>query len=558
MPTSGGAGLGPIRPFGDSALVIDTDSVGHAHALARALAAPATAPDAGIEDVVVGYRSVTVVANPTLTDLGELRDRLGALVVREQPAGPARRVEIPVAFDGPDLEEVAALSGLTPDAVVGMLCDTELQVAFLGFLPGFAYLDGLPAPLRALERRSTPRTAVPAGSIGLAGGFAALYPRRSPGGWHLVGRSGVALFDPDTPPYATLQPGDVVRFVQVEDPGEPSDPSRPLLDSAAERTVTVIEPGILSTVQDLGRRGVARLGVPRAGAADPYALRIANRVVGNDEGAAGIEITVRGPSLRFGVDAHLTVAGEAEAVVDHRPVPCDTVVPVSAGQVVSVGEILGDLRCYLAVAGGVDVPAVLGSRSSDLLSGLGPGPLRPGDRIGLAPPGRPRGGLAPDALRVVRSEVRPGPDGRSHVGRVERAVRVLAGPDDFDDATMARLTSGAWEVTPDSDRVGVRLTGPEPLTPPSPGIASRGMVTGALQVPTSGWPVALGCDHATVGGYPVAACIVSADVGVLGRCRPGDLVRFVLVDLGEACAARDTIERAVARAAVGWYPVTTA
>jgi biotin-dependent carboxylase-like uncharacterized protein len=421
--------------------------------------------------------------------------------------------------------------------VVEQLTGTDLVVAFLGFLPGFAYLEGLSPTLASVPRRSSPRPVVGAGSLGIAGGFAGVYPQASPGGWQLLGRTGLALFDPDSPPFATLRPGDAVRLRAVSDPGVPGARARPPLRSDSARTAAVEAPGLLSMVQDLGRLGVAHLGVPRAGAVDAFALRAANRLVGNEDGAGALEITALGPGLRFDGPGHLAVVGGAEVSLDGRAVEADTVVPVGPGQVLSVGRARQELRCYLAVGGGLDTTPVLGSRSSDVLTGLGPGPLRPGDVLGIGPPTRPRG-------RVVRPAGHPG-----HV------LGVMAGPDGLGAGDADQLAATLWVVESDSDRVGVRLLGDEPLDGPASGVVSRGMVTGAVQVPPDGQPVVLQCDHATVGGYPVVATVVRADLGVLAQCRPGDVVRFAVVDVGEANRARASAERSLDRSVVGWYPV---
>jgi biotin-dependent carboxylase-like uncharacterized protein len=270
-------------------------------------------------------------------------------------------------------------------------------------------------------------------------------------------------------------------------------------------------------------------------------VRTANRLMGNDDGAAVIEVTAQGPTISFDCAAHVAVVGGAAVSLDGRPVPADTVIPVAPGQVLSVGTTHEALRAYVAVAGGVDIDAVLGSRSSDMLTGLGAGPLRPGDVLGIGAPTRPRGRIVPLGLGGDR-------------------VRVVAGPDDVDPDALEGLVSGPWQVGPASDRMGVRLARPEGpgIAPPAGGIASRGLVTGAVQVTPDGRPVVMLCDHATVGGYPVVATVISADVGVLARCRPGDDVRFELVAQREARAARTAAERALDAAVTGWYPVRTA
>ncbi len=524
-----------VRAFGDSALVVDVASVDEAHGLAAFV--DENHGD-GVEDVIVGFRSVTVVADPLVTDMAALGDLLASSPPVSSGPSAARLVEIPVALDGPDLDEVAGLAQLSPSLVVDLLTGTDLRVAFVGFAPGFAYLVGLPPDLAAVPRRPTPRPAVPGGSVALGGGFAGIYPQTSPGGWHVVGRTAMRLFDPQSPPYSTLRAGDLVRLRAAEVPSVvPPATRRRSLRSDSDRRVVVENAGLLSLVQDGGRRGVAALGVPRAGAADPYSLRIANRLVGNAEGAAGIETTARGPALRFSAPAHVAVVGTAELTIDGRSVPRDATVPVGAGQTLVTGDERRGLRAYIALSGGVDIPTVLGSRSSDVLCGLGAGPLVAGDTLGLGPPGRPGGRRHADTPRAVLP------------------LRVVVGPDAFPATTVDRLVSTTWTVDASSDRIGVRLRSDAPLTAPSPAFASRGMVTGAIQLPPDGRPIVLLCDHATVGGYPVIATVVSADLGVLGQLRPGDTVGIEPVDLSEAARARSAREQWVRHAVIGWYPV---
>ena len=212
-----------------------------------------------------------------------------------------------------------------------------LEVAVVGFSPGFAYLTGLPDVLRSVPRRDRPRPSVPAGSVALAGGYAAVYPQSTPGGWQLVGHTDRPLFDAARPPFALLRPGDTVRF----DPVGPADtagasdaasatggwpdggrPGRPPLEPPlGVPTVLVVEdPGLLTLVEDGGRRGVARLGVPAAGPADPVAHALANRLVGNPVGAAALEMTAAGPTLRCVEAGHLAVVGGGPPV-DRRRVP---------------------------------------------------------------------------------------------------------------------------------------------------------------------------------------------------------------------------------------------
>ncbi len=554
--------LGSPVPFGDSAVLVQLGSVTAAHQLVAALEVERaqTGAPVGFEESVVGFGNVVVHVDPGVGSAEEI----GAWVARvaqrlpdpDPPAGGtagaegARRVEIPVVFDGPDLVEVA-----TTEALAETLCRADLEVAFLGFSPGFPYLVGLPPALASVARRPTPRPSVPAGSVAVAGGFASVYPTATPGGWRLLGRTSLPLFDPNRPPYARLRPGDAVRFV----PGTPDRPRvEPLAPAAsawpsAPADVEVVEPGLLSLIEDGGRRSSRGLGVPRAGPTDPDAMRLANRLVGNPDDTAVIEITAVGPTLRIAVATHLAVVGaggDPDAVdlrVDGGPVGAGAVIPIGPGQTVAVGRVRVGLRAYLAVSGGFDVPGQLGSRSSDLLCGLGPPPLRIGDRLALGAPSRPHGLLLP-------------PPESDRAGRHHR-VRVLPGPHPLDPERDRRLLSARWVVGEASNRIGIRLLPEDPGTAtrtpapaPSEAIPSTGMVTGAVQMPPDGRPIILMPDHATVGGYPVACCVISADLPVLGQLAPGDTLSLTAVDAATARAARRQAVRTLDQRISGWFP----
>ena len=292
----------------------------------------------------------------------------------------------------------------------------------MGFSPGFAYLDGLPRPLDRVPRRARPRPAVPAGSVAIANGHAAVYPTASPGGWHLVGRTGVPLFSAQPLPTRVLAPGDQVCFT-VAGAGDPVDRPGPRRrrwsPPPGARTVLEVEaPGLRAVVQDGGRRDVAGVGVPAAGPADPVSFELANRLVGNATGAATLELTGGGTRLRCLGACHVAVVGAAPDVrVDGMPVRPGRCCPLAAGQVLEVGRQRGGCRTYLSVAGGFLGPEWFGSLATDELTGLGAGALAAGDLLhagGWAPPlGRPPGGgcRPPTSTRprAVALRVVPGP-----------------------------------------------------------------------------------------------------------------------------------------------------
>ncbi|HEY1989246.1 MAG TPA: carboxyltransferase domain-containing protein [Acidimicrobiales bacterium] len=551
-----------VIPFGDSAWLVDVDGVDDAQQLAGKLEQEkiANAAPVAVGDVVIGFRSVVVHVDPRSNDPERYQPWLVGLAGTgsagpdpQRPSLPPRRLDVPTTFDGPDLDDVAAAAGITADAVIDLLTGGDLRVAFVGFSPGFPYLVGLPPALEAIPRRATPRTSVPAGSVALAGGFAAIYPQPTPGGWMLVGRTSLSLFEPDTAPYARLRAGDVVRFRSADPAGgvdqidadrRGSMAARPPRRARSRRFVEVLEPGLLSLVEDGGRTSVASIGVPDAGPADPDSMRLANRLVGNPDDAAVIEVTARGPTLRFRGDAHLgVVAATREAVdltIDGHAVATDAVVPVRNGQTLSVGQLRQGLRAYIGIAGGIDTPRVVGSRSSDVLSGLGLGPLVVGDQLDLGHPNPPRGLLTPTRSAGLGSE--------------PTVVRVTEGPHQFGPGELETLCSTPWEVMGASNRVGLRLSATDTvLSSPGP-IESTGTVTGAVQVPPDGQPIVLMPDHATVGGYPIIACAITADLARLGQLRGGDRLVFELVTRP---MARDSLiehGRRLDNRVSGWFP----
>jgi len=536
---------GDVRRFGDAALVVGTRSAEAAGALGAAFR---SAGVDGVLDVVDGLESVLVVYEPEAVDFDTLADRLRSVTARPLARRDPQAIVLPTTFDGPDLDEVGRISGLGRDGVRRALLGVTLRVAVLGFTPGFAYLSGLPKSLRRVPRRPKPRPSVPAGSVALAGGHAAVYPQSTPGGWQLLGRTDVALFDPETPPYALLRPGDLVRFRAVE-PGELSPPSEGPGPRQPHRArggyVFEVEfPGLFTTVQDRGRRQLAHLGVPRAGAADPVSFALANALVGNRSDAACLEVTVIGPTLVCRHPTHIAVVGVGvEVALDGMAVGTGRVIPVAPGQRLAVGPTGGDLRAYLAVRGGFTTPAVLGSRSTDRLVGLGFGPLVAGDQLEV---GHPTGTMGDHLLPGAPGQAPDGP-------RRLRAVVV----DDASDGWQAGLFDRLFEVDEASDRIGLRLRPRDgaPLATSRAEVRSAGTTVGTVQLPPDGHPVVLMADHATLGGYPVGAVVITADLGELGRCRPGDLIELSAVTPAEAVQALRSLRRALDGAVVGTYPV---
>ena len=279
----------------------------------------------------------------------------------------------------------------------------------------------------------------------------------------------------------------------------------------------ILRSGPLTTVQDLGRPGWAHLGVPTSGAADRASLRLANRLVGNQESAAALEVTVGGLEVRAVGDLTVAVTGAAGPItLERTPSPSRVVLRLRSGQILRLGPAVAGVRFYLAVRGGVDVPAVLGSRSTDTLSGLGPAVVADGDvlDVGTEVAGWPVVSVAPGAEPTTAP------------------LHLLAVPGPRDRALAAGgrelLQRNGWRVSARSDRIGVRLEGP-PLPMQGGDVPSEPVVRGAIQVPPGGLPVIFLSDHPVTGGYPVVAVLREVDVDRAGQLRPGQAVELRLV-----------------------------
>ncbi|ANB10310.1 allophanate hydrolase [Streptomyces ambofaciens] len=278
--------------------------------------------------------------------------------------------------------------------------------------------------------------------------------------------------------------------------------------------LTAVRCGALTTVQDAGRRGHAHLGVPRSGALDAPAMRLANRLLGNHPDAAVLETTLTGCALRADRAVTAVVGGApCPVTVDGRPAAWGAPVRVPAGAILDVGTASAGVRSYVAVAGGIAVEPVLGSRSTDLLSGLGPDPLRDGDVVPLGLPARP----------VALPSAAPWP-----APPTELVLPVRPGPraDWFSPAALRTLTSATYRVSPHSNRIGLRTEGPALERASRGELPSEGMVLGAVQVPPDGRPVIFLHDHPTTGGYPVVAVVAEPALAAAAQAVAGTPVRF--------------------------------
>ncbi len=549
-----------LIPLGDCAVLVVLKARSSAVALeavARLARSLNIDPLAGVTDIVPAFTTITVHYDPAIvfanTGAGTPVERVLAWI-RTAPAASgggrrkaARNVIVPVSYggeQGPDLAEVAAHAKLTEAEAIRLHTKAVYRVAAVGFSPGFPYLLGLP-PRLAMPRRGTPRLQVPAGSVGIGGAQAGIYPTATPGGWSIIGRTPIRLFRPENEAAPTLlETGDTVKFISVTESQAAKLEETPAVVpkikvSRLAAVFEVIKPGALTTVQDLGRTGWQHYGIPVGGPMDRQAARVANILLGNDENTPLLEATVTGPELRFLRDTWIAVTGaEVRGVPGWRP--CR----VRAGQVVSLTELTNGTCIYIAVAGGLEVAPVMGGAGTLLSAGVGGWngrALQAGDRLGARP------GEQEISVNWSASVGFKAPTGGDVV------VRCLCGAqwEWFSPASRRAFFAKPFKVTAKSDRMGMRLDGPTLRLEEKRELASEGVGFGSVQVPPDGSPIVLMADRQTIGGYPKIGDVISVDLPRLAQARPGDLVRFKETTIEEAQALYLEQEHALALLAAG-------
>lgn len=528
-----------VRPVGTTAVLAELSGLHDVLALQALLLEE---PLPGQVDVLAAAETVMVKADsPTAARRMAARLLEMDLAVRSRTEG--KLVQIETVYDGADLAEVGRLTGLGADGVIAAHTGQVWTVAFGGFAPGFSYMVGENEALE-VPRRSSPRTAVPAGSVALAGNYSAVYPRKSPGGWQLIGRTAACMWDLGREQPALAVPGDRVQFRAVRELIEVLENHSATAASEASAArepdvrsgLRILSPGLQSLIQDLGRPGHAGLGVSAAGALDRSSLRRANRIVGNQPSAAVVETVAGGLRVQAVGDQVLAVAGAPSALTVVTPsdvpdadapegedlqservrdVPMATAFALLDGEILTIGAPGRGFRSYLAIRGGAAADAVLGSRSTDTMSGIGPAPLAAGQLLGVD--------AATSSNVVGNPELQPDfPDTGVTV------LDIVPGPRDdwFDAAALESLCNQDWAVTPRSNRVGMRLDG-QPLRRSRDGeLPSEGTVAGALQIPPEGQPVLFLADHPITGGYPVIAVVVDHQLDLAAQVPIGGSIRF--------------------------------
>lgn len=496
---------------------------------------------AGVLEWVPTYGALLIVYDPLATTVEALIEALLALLVARKVTTVTDEpvIEIPVCYGGdfgPDLEAVAAHTHLSVEEVVLRHTAPEYLIHMLGFTPGFPYLGGMDERLET-PRLKTPRTKIPAGAVGIAGKQTGVYPSASPGGWQLIGQTPLKLFDASRAEPFLLRAGQKLKFVSIT--AEQFEAlAMPTVD-AVESVGTiqmgapifeVLQSGPLTTIQDLGRHGYRQYGVSSGGVMDTAACLRANALVGNEPDAAVLEMTFSGVALKVLKPCLVACCGATVPLcINGRAAAQNRSYWLHAGDELTMGAFESGLRSYLAVRGGFAGDRVMGSLSTDLKGGFG----------GLS--GRK---LSTGDLLFRDDQCQ----GTLEAGREQRvktptndvagipAIRILRGPQAhlFTQEDLDALTAQPYQVTPECDRMGMRLSGAT-LSPIGGGdILSDGILPGAVQVPGHGQPIVMLADCQTTGGYAKIAQVITADLSKLAQLRPGESFSFEWVTLDKA------------------------
>jgi len=536
-----------IVSLGDSGLNVEFENVIDPGVNARAIGLAERLQAArlpGLRDVVPTYRTVTLHFDPLHADIERILAAIEEFVHAEaEPSSKRPTVIVPVRYGGEygvDLGAVAAFAGIPEEEVIRLHSERVYRVYMLGFTPGYPYM-GIVDPRIGPPRHATPRVQIPAGSVGVAGPQTSINPIAAPGGWHIIGRTPTRVFDLARDEPFLLKPGDTVKFEPADTfDAPPTTPPPARADAAYEHgAVRILQAGMLTTVQDLGRWGSQHLGVSVSGAMDLGSHRLVNRLLNNPDSAASFEITLLGPELQFESDAWFAVTGaEFDLHLDKATVPMNAVWHAKKGSRLRFGPRRRGARAYLGVAGGFDVSPVLGSRATHIASaigGLDGRALTAGVRvpIGKPPERTPK-------LYTFRRPLVDLPDGGA-------ALRVLIGPqsDYFTEQAVKTLLESRYQITPDSNRMGFRLRGPVLEHARGADIISDATPLGGIQVPASGDPILLMADRQTTGGYPKIGVTITADLLLAAQLAPGDWITFVQCEPREAMAALIAQEQAL-------------
>ena len=477
----------------------------------------------------------------------------------EKSTGSERIITIPVCYEteefAPDLRKVAVHAKLTAEEVIKIHSSTDYLIYMMGFLPGFPYLGGMEKCLET-PRLETPRTKIPAGSVAIGGAQTGLYPVESPGGWNIIGRTPLKLFDLNRNPHFLYNSGDKIRFEPIsrkefEDfdvyaendwlwkngfeaeavqhshsvvAGRKKPHEKNIPHYECGGGIKILVAGLLTTVQDKGTNGFQKYGISQSGAMDEMSFELANAICGNPENTACLETTLSGPSIRFVTDCDFAITGAvfSNASLNGIPVEMNKKIHAEAGEVLNCGFASNGLRSYIAFTGGILVPEVFGSRSTNLKSKIGGfygRKLEAGDELAI--------GFA--RRHSMNKNAFPAKNINPFFARKD-GILVLdciksSQFDFFSEESVKIFTSTVYTITPESDRMGIRFQGQNIMCGKTD-IISDAIPFGAVQITSAGLPVVMAADRQTTGGYAKIACVKKESMCALAQAAPGTKVQF--------------------------------
>lgn len=509
---------------------------------------------AGVLEVLPTYCSVSIYFDEAICQISLLKDLAQKALQKSEEektesTDSARTITIPVCYEdqefAPDLEKVALHAKLSKEEVIKLHSSSDYLIYMMGFLPGFPYLGGMNPQLET-PRLETPRTKIPAGSVAIGGAQTGLYPVESPGGWNIIGRTPLRLFDVKRKPFFLYEAGDKIRFLPITreefenfdeslwlaQVADKSEASIETSDDAADSKevyecgggIKILEPGLLTSIQDSGITGFQKYGIGQSGAMDQTSFALANQICGNEKNAACLETTLAGPSIRFVTACDFAITGAVfeNATLDGMRIEMNKKISAKAGSLLSCGFASKGLRSYIAFSGGLLVPKVFRSSSTNLKSKIG-GYM--GRKL-----------QADDQLAIGINKKNPllVPDNKSTEGFTENKDVLLLDCikssqfDFFQEKIVKKFTDSIYTVSAESDRMGIRFTGPG-LECGKTDIISDAIPFGAVQITSAGLPVVMAADRQTTGGYAKIACVKKSAMYRLVQALPGTKVRFNLL-----------------------------
>lgn len=509
---------------------------------------------AGVLEVLPTYCSVSIYFDEAICQISLLKDLAQKALQKSEEektesTDSARTITIPVCYEdqefAPDLEKVALHAKLSKEEVIKLHSSSDYLIYMMGFLPGFPYLGGMNPQLET-PRLETPRTKIPAGSVAIGGAQTGLYPVESPGGWNIIGRTPLRLFDVKRKPFFLYEAGDKIRFLPITreefenfdeslwlaQVADKSEASIETSDDAADSKevyecgggIKILEPGLLTSIQDSGITGFQKYGIGQSGAMDQTSFALANQICGNEKNAACLETTLAGPSIRFVTACDFAITGAVfeNATLDGMRIEMNKKISAKAGSLLSCSFASKGLRSYIAFSGGLLVPKVFRSSSTNLKSKIG-GYM--GRKL-----------QADDQLAIGINKKNPllVPDNKSTEGFTENKDVLLLDCikssqfDFFQEKIVKKFTDSIYTVSAESDRMGIRFTGPG-LECGKTDIISDAIPFGAVQITSAGLPVVMAADRQTTGGYAKIACVKKSAMYRLVQALPGTKVRFNLL-----------------------------